>query len=282
MSEFNYLTGRKELFDNAPEEALVVLEHDDGRLFFAIAHDMGARYWNEDGSAGSKIGLIALFNKTRVVASRAVLHGGVAAAAPAPETSAPKSRLDRMQQAQDGLKKAVSQPAPVKPKPEPKPAPVKLESPVITPKVKPEPAPSARLNHAVDDGHGLGNYRAAIAESPTHVPTEGFVSMFELSRQQVPKGVRAVTLYRNGSLSLSSSLFEVGDMVDAQIDVARSLIRIGKVKTGGRPLKKTRVLPASRLLPIVGIPEKDKSVRIVLTEQDGWFVGTFTKAEGGK
>lgn len=299
MSEFNYLTGRPELFDNAPADALVVLEHEDGRLFFAIAHDLGAKYWNEDGTPGSKVGLIALYKKTRVVASRA-RAGGLPQVEPKRDPI-PKTRLDRIQQAQSGLKKAISQPAPAKPKPEPKPAPVKVEPPNVTPKklagravsqasfspcakcgvIGIHACPGAPVVWSEQDKQRLNEAVKQIVadEQKPKVEQVGFVSLFELAKATGKARGPAITLYRNGSLSFSANLFAVGDSVDVQVDAGRHLIRVGKVATGGRELKKTRIFPGARLLPIVGIPKDAKSQRIVLSQDGDWWVGTFEPAE---
>jgi hypothetical protein len=288
MSEFNYLTGRKELFDNAPPEAMVVLETNDGQVYYAVSHNRGAQYWYDNGNPGRPIGLIALFEKTRVVASRARVHGSAVAPAAKP-TPVPASRAARMQSAQDSLRKAVSHPAPVAPKPEakpaPKPAPVKLDPPKVEPKFK-----------AVDDGKGLGNMVVgdAVTGKPIDGPAPdiavgrmklsdaGFVSAFDMSFRMKSYGTPGITLYRNGNMGLSSNLFETGDLLDVQVNVASCVIRVGKVKTGGRVLKKSRVFSGKALVRLIGIPEGSNSIRINLTEQDGWFVGTFTKAGGAK
>lgn len=274
MSEFNYLTGRKELFDNAPPEAMVVLETNDGQIYYAVSHNRGAQYWYDNGNPGRPIGLIALFEKTRVVASRARVGGCVPAV---PSRPAPaSSRLDRMEKAQKTLRSAVSQPAPVKPKAEPKPAPVKLESPVITPKVN--PAPVKQDPPKVD----LSAPAPPAAAGCVSAADAGFVSAFDMSFRIKSYGTLGITLYKNGNLGLSSNLFEVGDLVDVQVNATSCIIRVGKVKTGGRVVKKSRVFSGKALVRLIGIPEGSNSLRINLTEQDGWFVGTFTKAEGGK
>lgn len=292
MSEFNYLTGRKELFDNAPPEAMVVLETNDGQIYYAVSHNRGAQYWYDNGNPGRPIGLIALFEKTRVVASRARIGGCVPAV---PSRPAPaSSRLDRMQQAQDGLKKAVSQPAPVAPKREAKPAvcrevlreqgkPYPKSCPVhgLKPCVpKPEAAKleSPRIEPKVD----LSSPAPAGAAGRVSTVDAGFVSAFDMSFRIKSYGTPGITLYKNGNLGLSSNLFEVGDLVDVQVNAASCIIRVGKVKTGGRVVKKSRVFSGKALVRLIGIPEGSNSLRINLTEQDGWFVGTFTKVEGGK
>lgn len=279
MSEYNYLTGRKELFDEAPPEAMVVLETNDGQLYYAVSHNRGAKYWYSNGNPGRPIGLIALFEKTRVIASR-VRADGLPPAEPKRDPI-PKSRLDRMQQAQNSLKKAVSQPAPVKPKPEPvcsqvlreqgkafpktcavhglkpcqpKPAPVKLETSVITPRTEPvRPAPA----------------------KPSAPKADGFVSIYELSQRGGSRAAGTfVTVNANGQLSLSAKLpFVAGDVIDIQINPACGLIRLGKVETGGRALTKTRMVSFKVLCDLFRIPDGEKSVRVYLTEADGWWQG---------
>jgi hypothetical protein len=255
MSEFTYLTGRKELFDNAPPEAMVVLETNDGQIYYAVSHNRGAAYWYDNGNPGRPIGLIALFEKTRVVASR-VRADGLPPAQPKRDPI-PKSRLDRMEQAQKTLRKAVSQPAPVAPKPEPKPAPVKLETSVITPRVepvkpKPEPAKPA---------------------APAALKADGFVSIFAMSRTAATPGA-FLNLHRNGNISLSTKLpLVTGDVVDVQVDPERGLIRVGKVETGGRGLPQSRMLTSKALVDTFRIPEGNNSIRIYLTEADGWWQG---------
>ena len=281
MSEFNYLTGRPELFDNAPADALVVLEHEDGRLFYAIAHDLGAKYWNEDGSPGSKVGLIALHKKTRVIASR-VRTGGLRPAEPKRDPI-PKSRLDRIQQAQNGLKKAISQPFPVAPKPEPKPAPVKVDPPKVAPKRKtPNVAcpkcgisglhacPGAPVAWSEQD-----KLRLADAVEKIRGSEAGFVSIYELSQRGGSRATGTfITINGNGQLSMSAKLpFVTGDNIDIQIDPTRGLIRLGKVKEGGRPLAKTRMVSFKVLCDLFRIPDGEKSVRVYLTEADGWWQG---------
>lgn len=281
MTEFNYLTGRPELFENAPADALVVLEHEDGRLFYAIAHDLGAKYWNEDGSPGSKVGLIALHKKTRVIASR-VRTGGLRPAEPKRDPI-PKSRLDRIQQAQNGLKKAISQPFPVAPKPEPKPAPVKVDPPKVAPKRKtPNVAcpkcgisglhacPGAPVAWSEQD-----KLRLADAVEKIRGSEAGFVSIYELSQRGGSRATGTfITINGNGQLSMSAKLpFVTGDNIDIQIDPTRGLIRLGKVKEGGRPLAKTRMVSFKVLCDLFRIPDGEKSVRVYLTEADGWWQG---------
>lgn len=252
MSEFNFLTGRKELFDNAPPEAMVVLETNDGQIYFAVSHNRGARYWYDNGHEGRSIGLIALFEKTRVIASR-VRTDGLKPVEPKCDPL-PKSRLDRMEQAQKTLRKAVNQPMPVKPKPEVKPYAVKVESPVITPKVKPEPVKPAPAK-------------------PSAPKADGFVSIFAMSRTAATPGA-FLNLHRNGNISLSTKLPMVtGDVVDVQVYPAHGLIRVGKVEAGGRALPKSRMLTSKALVDTFRIPDGNNSVRIYLTEADGWWQG---------
>lgn len=289
MSEFNYLTGRPELFENAPADALVVLEHEDGRLFYAIAHDLGAKYWNEDGSPGSKVGLIALHKKTRVIASR-VRTGGLRPAEPKRDPI-PKSRIERIQQAQNGLKKAISQPFPVAPKPEPKPAPVKIDPPKVAPKRKtPNVAcpkcgisglhacPGAPVAWSEQDKQRLDDAVKQInaAETkPRIVAGDGFVSILGLSKRGGSVGKDTfVTSTVSGNLKLSSSLpLVVGDRVDAQIDPVSGRFRIGKVSSGGYVLTKSRCLTSKALFDMLKKPTGAKSVRVYLTEADGWWQG---------
>lgn len=269
MSEYNYLTGRKELFDEAPPEAMVVLETNDGQLYYAVSHNRGAKYWYSNGNPGRPIGLIALFEKTRVIASRALI-GGLPPVKPKRDPI-PKSRFDRMQQAQNGIRKAVSQPAP-KPKPAPKPVmkPAIESAPVIKPNAEPvkwTDADIARLDKAID------KVRTDEAEQ------SGFVSIFALGN--TPRiGEAFITLNRSGCISLSSRLpFVAGDMVDFQIDLKRGLMRVGKVKTGGKALPKSRMASCCALSKLVKIPEGDTSVRILLTEVDGWWQGRIELAK---
>lgn len=295
MSEFNFLTGRKELFDGAPDEAMVVLETHDGQIYYAVSHNRGARYWYDNGNPGRPAGLIALFEKTRVVASRARVSG-LPKEAPKRDPI-PKSRLDRMQQAQKTLRKAVSQPAPVK-----------LETPVITPKAEPvKPAERAttqahtspcalcgsiglhdcpgkrsegkkwtaqdkqRLNEAVK--------QIVADEQKPKVEQGGFVSIFALGK--TPRfGETFITLNRNGNIAMSSKLpFAGGDTLDIQIDPKRKLFRVGKVKTGGKVLPKARVVTSKALVSIAQFPKDAKSVRIELSEVDGWWQGFIELAE---
>lgn len=261
MSEFNYLTGRPELFENAPDAAMVVLEHDDGRLFFAVAHDLGAHYWNEDGTPGSKVGLIALHKKTRVVASR-IRASGLPPVEPKRDPI-PKSRLDRMQQAQNSLKKAVSQPMPVKPKPEP----VKVEPPKVEPKF---PVGSdKRLMEVPKVADAILSRIASLQAADL----SGFVSIFALGTKQRVGGT-FINLHRNGNISLSAKVpMTEGDTIDVQIDQARGLIRVGKVSTGGRALPKSRVVTCKAIVEVFKIPDGENSVRVYLTEVDGWWQG---------
>lgn len=293
MSEFNYLTGRPELFENAPDAAMVVLEHDDGRMFYAVAHDLGANYWNEDGTPGSKVGLIALHKKTRVIARRSRI-GGLPKVEPKRDPI-PKSRLDRMQKAQNGLKKAISQPAPVKPKPEPMPAPVKVDPPRVTPK---KPAQEvvfqadgtvcrqcgvigihacmgAPISYTERDKQRLNEaVKQIIAdEQKPAIEQGGFVSIYALGKAS-RQGGTFINIHSNGNISLSAKLpIAMGDTVDVQFDRFRGLVRVGKVEIGGKALPKSRVLTSKALVQVVKIPEGEKSIRIQLTEADGWWQG---------
>ena len=281
MSEFNYLTGRKELFDNAPDEAMVVLETNDGQVYYAVSHNRGAKYWYDNGNPGRPIGLIALFEKTRVIASR-VRVAGLPPVEPKRDPI-PKSRLDRMQQAQDSLKKAVSQPAPVKPKPEPKPSPVKVDPPKVTPKRKTPNVACPKCGvtgiHACTGApvawSEQDKLRLADAVEKIRGSEAGFVSIYELSQRGGSRATKTfVTINGNGQLSMSAKLpFVTGDNIDIQIDPTRGLIRLGKVKEGGRPLAKTRMVSFKVLCDLFRIPEGEKSVRVYLTEVDGWWQG---------
>lgn len=278
MSEYNFLTGRKDLFDNAPPEAMVVLETSDGQIYYAVSHNRGAQYWYANGNPGRDIGLIALFEKTRVIASR-VRVGGLPPVQPKRDPI-PKSRLDRMEKAQKTLRSAVSQPAKVTPKPEP------VCSHVLREQGKPYPKTCAV--------HGLGPcqpkpvMRPAIESAPVITPkvqpetrfvevakADGFVSIFELGQRGGSRAAGTfVTVNANGQLSLSAKLpFAAGDAIDIQINQARGLIRLGKVKTGGRPLTKTRMVSCKALTDTFKVPEGEKSIRIHLTETDGWWQG---------
>lgn len=226
MSEYNVLTGRKELFDEAPPEAMVVLEDNDGQVYYAVSHNRGAQYWYSNGNPGRAIGLIALFEKTRVIASR-VRIGGLPPVQPKRDPI-PKSRLDRMEKAQKTLRSAVNKPAPVAPKPEPKTAPKPVMKPAIesAPVIKPKAEPVKWADEAKADG---------------------FVSIFALGN--TPRiGEAFATLYHNGNVGLSSKVPVVaGDQLDVQIDLKRGLFRVGKVKTGGRALPKSRMVTSKAL-----------------------------------
>lgn len=263
MSEYNVLTGRKELFDEAPPEAMVVLETNDGQLYYAVSHNRGAQYWYSNGNPGRSTGLIALFEKTRVIASR-VRIGGLPPVQPKRDPI-PKSRLDRMEKAQKTLRSAVNKPAPVAPKPAPKPVmkPAIESAPVIKPKAEPvkwTEADIARLDKAID-------------KVRTDEAGDGFVSIFALGN--TPRiGEAFATLYHNGNVGLSSKVPVVaGDQLDVQIDLKRGLFRVGKVKTGGRALPKSRMVTSKALTSIAKFPKDAKSVRIELTAVDGWWQG---------
>ncbi len=269
MSEFNYLTGRKELFDNAPSEAMVVLEDRDGSIYYAVSHNRGAQYWYDNGNPGRPIGLIALFEKTRVIASR-VRVDGLPPVQPKRD-QIPKSRLDRMQQAQESLKKVVSQPVPVTPKPErkPEPAPVKAETPKFTPKS------DQRLMENTTIDQAAAEKLKAIKPVEWSKPDAGFVSILGLSKRGGSIGKDTfVTSTISGNVKLSSSMpLVVGDRVDAQIDPASGRFRIGKVSSGGYVLTKSRCLTSKALFDMLKKPDGAKSVRIFLTEVDGWWQG---------
>lgn len=296
MSEFNFLTGRKELFDNAPPEAMVVLETNDGQIYYAVSHNRGAQYWYDNGNPGRPIGLIALFEKTRVIASRVRADG--LKPEPPKRDPIPKSRLDRIQQAQNGLKKAISQPAPVK-----------LETPVITPKAEPvKPAERATTQahtspcalcgsiglHACPGKRSEGKKWTAqdkqrlneavkqivSDEQKPKVEQGGFVSIFAMSRTTAAPGA-FLNLHRNGNISLSTKLpIVTGDVVDVQVDPTHGLIRVGKVEAGGRALPKSRILTSKALVDTFRIPESNNSIRIYLTEADGWWQGQAELAKG--
>lgn len=290
MSEFNYLTGRKELFDNAPAEAMVVLETNDGQIYYAVSHNRGAQYWYDNGNPGRPIGLIALFEKTRVIASR-VRADGLPPAEPKRDPI-PKSRLDRMEQAQKTLRKAVSQPAPVKPKPEPKAEPKKPEQRAVS-QAHTSPCakcgvtglhacPGAPVVYTEQDKQRLNEaVKQLVAdEQKPKVEQGGFVSIFAMSRTTAVPGA-FLNLHRNGNISLSTKLpIVTGDVVDVQVDPTRGLIRVGKVETGGRALPKSRMLTSKALVDTFRIPEGNNSIRIYLTEADGWWQGQAEVAKG--
>lgn len=290
MSEFNYLTGRKELFDNAPDEAMVVLETNDGQIYYAVSHNRGAQYWYDNGNPGRPIGLIALFEKTRVIASR-VRADGLPPAQPKRDPI-PKSRLDRMEQAQKTLRKAVSQPATVKPKPEPKSEPKKPEQRAVS-QAHTSPCakcgvtglhacPGAPVVYTEQDKQRLNEaVKQIIAdEQKPKVEQGGFVSIFAMSRTTAAPGA-FLNLHRNGNISLSTKLpIVTSDVVDVQVDPTSGLIRVGKVETGGRALPKSRMLTSKALVDIFRIPEGNNSIRIYLTEADGWWQGQAELAKG--
>lgn len=271
MSQFNYLTGRKELFDNAPDEAMVVLETHDGQIYYAVSHNRGARYWYDNGNPGRPAGLIALFEKTRLIASRALV-AGLPPEQPKRDPI-PKSRLDRMQQAQNGLRKAVSQPAPVK-----------VDPPKVTPKSKTPNVPCQKCGvtgiHACmgapvqwteQDKKRLADAVETVRQS--EAKPSGFVSIFALGTKRGTGSGTFLTLYRNGNIGLSAKVpFVTGDVVDVQVDFARGLIRVGKVSAGGRALPKSRTLTNKALVDTFKMPE-GRSLRIYLIEADGWWQG---------
>ncbi|WP_288078607.1 hypothetical protein [Pseudomonas sp.] len=284
MSEFNYLTGRPELFENAPADALVVLEHEDGRLFYAIAHDLGAKYWNEDGSPGSKVGLIALHKKTRVIASR-VRTGGLRPAEPKRDPI-PKSRIERIQQAQNGLKKAISQPFPVAPKPEPKPAPVKIDPPKVAPKRKTPNVACPKCGvtgiHAcmgapvawseqdkqrLDDAVKQIN---AAETKPRIVAGDGFVSILDLANRS---GCAVLTIYAKGTFMVTTAVASSGDRVDVQLDPKSGKIRVRKVEQGGAKLAGGQTFSCAGGARLFHFANGAKKVRIELTKVDGWWQG---------
>jgi|GEM_PF-5303738 len=113
MSEYKYLSGLKELFNDAPDDARVVLEHDDGRIFYAVEYESGARYWNADGSPGSKLGLIALLRTTRVVARRATSTVKMDRE-PADMAAFPTKKVSpRMQKAMESIPSFIKHPDPI-------------------------------------------------------------------------------------------------------------------------------------------------------------------------
>nr|DAM52200.1 MAG TPA: hypothetical protein [Caudoviricetes sp.] len=284
MSEFNYLTGRPELFENAPADALVVLEHEDGRLFYAIAHDLGAKYWNEDGSPGSKVGLIALHKKTRVIASR-VRTGGLRPAEPKRDPI-PKSRIERIQQAQNGLKKAISQPFPVAPKPEPKPAPVKVDPQKVAPKRKtPNVAcpkcgvtgihacMGAPVSWSEQDKQRLDDAVKQInaAETkPRIVAGDGFVSILDLANRS---GCAVLTIYAKGTFMVTTAVASSGDRIDVQLDPKSGKIRVRKVEQGGAKLAGGQTFSCAGGARLFHFANGAKKVRIELTKVDGWWQG---------
>lgn len=284
MSEFNYLTGRPELFENAPADALVVLEHEDGRLFYAIAHDLGAKYWNEDGSPGSKVGLIALHKKTRVIASR-VRTGGLRPAEPKRDPI-PKSRIERIQQAQNGLKKAISQPFPVAPKPEPKPAPVKVDPPKVAPKRKTPNVACPKCGvtgiHAcmgapvawseqdkqrLDDAVKQIN---AAETKPRIVAGDGFVSIFDLANRS---DCAVLTIYAKGTFMVNTAVASSGDLIDVQLDPSSGKVLVRKVEQGGVKLAGGQTFSCAGGARLFHFANGAKKVRIELTKVDGWWQG---------
>lgn len=301
MTEFNYLTGRPELFENAPADALVVLEHEDGRLFYAIAHDLGAKYWNEDGSPGSKVGLIALHKKTRVIASR-VRTGGLRPAEPKRDPI-PKSRIERIQQAQNGLKKAISQPFPVAPKPEPKPAPVKIDPPKVAPKkanVERQAAqhmgksvlkttggqcekcgisgihacPGAPVDPWTEqDKQRLNDAVKKVNEQlakPRIVAGEGFVSILELANRS---DCAVLTIYAKGTFMVNTAVASSGDLIDVQLDPSSGKVRVRKVEQGGVKLAGGQTFSCAGGARLFHFANGAKKVRIELTKVDGWWQG---------
>ena len=274
MSEFNFLTGRKELFDNAPHEAMVVLETHDGQIYYAVSHNRGARYWYDNGNPGRPAGLIPLFENTRVIASRALV-AGLPPEQPKRDPI-PKSRLDRMQQAQNGLKKAINQPAPVKADP-PKVTPKRKTPNVGCPKcgvIGTHACMGAPVAWTEQDKQRLNEAVKKINESeskPTLV-TAGFVSIFSLGDRR--SKALSITVHSSGNIILSAALpLHMGDRVDAQLDPARGLFRIGKVPSGGYVLTKARCLSSKPLFGMLKRPEGKKSVCIQLEEFDGWWQG---------
>lgn len=277
MSEYNVLTGRKELFDEAPPEAMVVLEDHDGQVYYAVSHNRGAQYWYSNGNPGRAIGLIALFEKTRVIASR-VLIGGLPPVQPKRDPI-PKSRLDRMEKAQKTLRSAVNKPAP---KAEPqKPAERAASQAHTSPcprcgNVGLHACPGKKTEGKEWAAHDKQRLNEAIDQIRTdEAKADGFVSIFALGSS--PRiGEAFATLYHNGNIGLSSKVpLAAGDQLDIQIDPKRGLFRAGKVKTGGRALPKSRMVTSKALTSIARFPKDAKSVRIELSEVNGWWQGRF-------
>lgn len=262
--DYTYLTGRKDLFEGAPERAMCVLEHvDDDRIFYATAHELGAIYWNADGSDGLKTGLIALVKKTRVLATRVLT--GVDPRKPQPVPSAGK--MERMKQAQNSARTA-------------------MRKPKIEPEVEPE-------YKAVDDGHGHGNMVAvrmrdlspsalavehlkAEQVKPTPTATGGFVSLFALAKLHAPT---FLTVGRNNNLRFARTVAVEGDLVDLQADFDRSLVRLVFTKEG-RKVNKNSQMTSAQVCKLFAIPEGQPSVTIPLEMVDGYWQGSaeFVKA----
>lgn len=307
MSEFAYLTGRKELFAEAPPEAMVVLETEAGepRILYAVAHEMGAAYWEADGMPGRQTGLIGLFHKTRVVASRARADGSKPAGPK--RDPIPNARMQRMKAAQASASKAAgglhsgmnAKPAP---------APAKPAKAAAEPAAPAMPRPLTisetvqKLNESRCPDCGNTGLHACTGKPVTpgtvkiysdntelrvmgsgeltKATAGGFVSLFAMSKAvggTTPQGT-FVTLHQSGNLTFSRQLMAQGDVVDIQLDLVRQLIRVGKVEKGGRLLKKGKVLGCTPLLKLVKIPEGEKSIRIYLAEADGWWQGEYPKA----
>ena len=284
MSEYNVLTGRKELFDEAPPEAMVVLETNDGQLYYAVSHNRGAQYWYSNGNPGRSTGLIALFEKTRVIASR-VRTGGLRPAEPKRDPI-PKSRIERIQQAQNGLKKAISQPFPFAPKPEPKPAPVKVDPPKVAPKRKtPNVAcpkcgisglhacPGAPVAWSEQDKQRLDDAVKQInaAETkPRIVAGDGFVSIFDLANRS---DCAVLTIYAKGTFMVNTAVASSGDRIDVQLDPKSGKIRVRKVEQGGAKQAGGQTFSCAGGARLFHFANGAKKVRIELIKVDGWWQG---------
>lgn len=317
MSAFTYLTGRKELFNDAPDAAMVVLETNEAepRILYAVAHEQGAQYWEADGTPGRPVGLIALLKKTRVVASR-VRADGLPPAEPKRDPI-PNARMQRMQAAQTSASKAASglhsgmnakpAPAPAKPaKAAPAPAAAKpacqcnAALPGTHHRMCPEfmeaikEARQAFTPNAVKPADDL----ATFADSSLGVPytakddtlaqpdvkpstSGGFVDIFALAdsvaRKNDPVFIR---IHTNGNIGIVAAIGAPGQQVKIQADPARGLVRIAHVETGGKEISKGRAITATAVTRLFRFEEGQSSVRIDLEKVNGWWQGAAVFAEG--
>lgn len=238
-AEYDYLTGRRELFVGAPAAAMVVLEHteNDDEIYFATSHAMGATYWNGDLTAGRRTGLIALFKKTRVIASRALKPGSsLEQAAPTPIRTISVQRLSQ------------TKPAEASPQAD-------MSSQLPWSEQVPEPQPTS-------------------ADDADLFTDRGFVSMFEVSRKAREKSVEWYLIAgKNGSFRVSNSIAKDGDVIDLQVNPSTNVVRVGKVSFGGRKLRSSRQFCAREIAKMFVFPEDKSTIRVCLVKNGDWYYG---------
>lgn len=294
-----YVLGNPRLFDNAPAQAFVVLEDTfNGKIYYASSFAKGAHYWNALGDPGRPTGL----SQTQVDDCMLVARRTLAEGSP-PPPKLPKNRNQRLKafatlgsKAAQGLKNIEDKQKVITPC-----APDEVSKQNVLTSLSPQlpesvPLPVASASELPGDHTSLRNlvvtsgmrisnveednepwFKGPIPDAPLPSPEPPLGMNFISAMGQEPAKELFMTISRNGNVKLTKGLVElfgVGTRVDVQVCLRSGNLRVGRVQSGGRVLNRTGTFSIRWLSQHTGFKGRT-SLRIHLTEENGWYYGRF-------